>query len=259
MLPRRPAVDVIARRRSGGRPPARGEVADHLVGVDALLQAQVDGRVGLGVEEVVALVLGVVHPEAVLDVLGAGDAPGSERLPPPMVSRKSNRIGNSAPKRACTVLAQQRAGAGTARRRAPGAPRRVAEVEQQAVLLGHAVEAPAVVDGSSSRSQTSFIHWPPHGAGSKKGTGLHGPGRLGPARRARRRPGPAWARRGRWCRGRSRPARRRPACAGRRPASRRTRPACTARTSGRVRLSAPRLEISSRRKRWTSSRRARSA
>ena len=71
MLPRRPPVHVeLVREREAAAFLRAAQVAEHGRAVDALLQAEVHAGLLPGVEEVVALVLRVVHPEAVLDVLG---------------------------------------------------------------------------------------------------------------------------------------------------------------------------------------------
>src|SRR5258708_7337328 len=109
MLLRRPLVHVFVCVELRVVFLCGAKVGDHALAVDAFLQSQINTAIFGHVEQVIALVLRVMHPKMVLYVLVSG-CTWNERFPPSMVSRKSKRMGNSVPKRACTASPRSRRG-----------------------------------------------------------------------------------------------------------------------------------------------------
>ena len=70
VLFRRETVRIFLRRERGAPRLGLLQIAKHGGPVHVFLQAQVDARSGCGIQDVVALVLRVVHAEMLLDVLG---------------------------------------------------------------------------------------------------------------------------------------------------------------------------------------------
>ena len=165
----RPLVDILVRGKCGPAVLRLLQVARHGGGIDPFPQAEIDGRPGSGVQQVIALVLRVVHSEMVLDILGErmnlerkiAAAHGVQKVEPDGKLVAEPRM---------HFLAEQRAGLGEHQVDRGISKRTSPKPEQQAVFFGHAIEAPAIIRALRSRSQTSFIHWPPQGAGSKNGT-----------------------------------------------------------------------------------------
>ncbi len=139
----RDAVDEFFRVKLPGllRFSQRG---DHLVGVYAGLDAQIDRSIALrnGVKDIVAFVLRIVHAEILLDVLGERmhlkrevlSADGIEEVKADGELRAEARV---------YPFAEQRAGLGRRRILRGDLHHRAALFEQQAVLLRHAVKAQA--------------------------------------------------------------------------------------------------------------------
>ena len=135
------------------------------------------------VEQVVALVLRVVHAETSAGCTRSADAPGARgcRRPSCRGSRSGSgtrRRSAHAPPRPAARAAGGRRGRATAVSSAHVAEARAAGCSPPARSRSTSRSSPR----RGSRSQTSFIHCPPHGAGSKNGTTRNG------RRAARRRP-----------------------------------------------------------------------
>ena len=103
VLPGGPAVGVLRRRRTAARrsapPPGRGPSPR----VDALPQAQVDARVRRRRPAGSSFRPACSACRSVCWMYSVSGCTWKDRLPPPIVSRKSKRMGNSSPKRACTA------------------------------------------------------------------------------------------------------------------------------------------------------------
>ena len=95
------------------------------------------------------------------------------------MSRKSNRIGNSSPKRAWTASPSSSRGWRKTRSSAGTSTRVGAEAEEQAVLLRHAVEAPGVVRRLPRQAADLLHPLPAPGAGVEEGHHPEGPPRRG--------------------------------------------------------------------------------
>ena len=206
MLLRRPAVDVaLGRERRRRRPAPLRRSRDHRVAVDALLEPEVDAGVRPGIEQVVALVLRVVHPEHVLDVFG-------ERMDLEREVAAAHRVEEIEADRELVAearmdrLAQQRARLVRRPGRAKGS--RPASRRSRAAGCSPRARSRSTSRSSArrrSRSQTSFIHCPPHGAGiEERHHAERAASPRGAARAARVAVGQLRAPRGCSCRGRNR-------------------------------------------------------
>ena len=128
----------------------------------------------------------------------------NERFPPPIVSRKSKRIGNSSPNRAWTASPSSARGWSNTRSIDGISTRAPPNAEQQAVLLRHAIEAPAVVRRALDPGRTLPHPLPAPRRRIEERHDAERPrhrvarGRAAPPRRR-----PAWASRRRWCPGRN--------------------------------------------------------
>ena len=228
VLARREHVDVflgVERMLAVGR---CAQVGEHLCGSDARLQTEVDDSVVGRVEHVVALVLGVGHAERVADVL-------RQRVHLQREVAAAHRVEEVESDREFGAEARERALAEELPRMAEDEIDRrdldhaAAGLEQQRVLLRHAVEAPRVVVRRSGRGrECSSSTARPTRRGRRTA-------RRGTGRRSRRQaphgsPHRALPRRRRARRSRRRAdlsGRRACACAGRLCATRRRSRACT--------------------------------
>src|SRR5215471_17451065 len=97
------------------------------------------------------------------------------RLPPSIVSKKSNRIGNSSPNAAYTFLPSSSLGFAKTRL-IEGVSNVTPSSNLNTKLFSSGTQSKphAKFCCVRSRSQTSFNHWPPQGPGSKNGTTLKG-------------------------------------------------------------------------------------
>ena len=174
MLLRRPLVHVALGRE--GRPSRlrAAQVPHHGLAVDALLDAQVHAGPRARVEQVVALVLRVVHPEAVLDVLGERvdlerEVPAAHRVQEVEPDREL------VPEARVDGLAEELARVAEDEVDRRHLDPRPAEPEEQAVLLRHAVEAPGVVRGLAGQVADLLHPLPAPGTGVEEGHHAEGP------------------------------------------------------------------------------------
>ena len=140
----RDVVDVLFRRE--GRFPGLGpaQVGFHGGGVHVVLHAQPHRGIFPGVQNVVAFVLGIAHVEGILDVLGErvhlqGQVLAAHRV------QHVEADGELLAEAGVDAVAQQGTGLLQHQVQGRGLDERAAEVQQQAVFLGHAVKAPSIV------------------------------------------------------------------------------------------------------------------
>ncbi|MBT5579676.1 MAG: hypothetical protein HOJ56_05145 [Acidimicrobiaceae bacterium] len=132
------------------------EVSEHRLRNCPCLHAQIDSAVGFGIEDVVALILGVVKPEVCLDVFGdrvnlkreVATAHGVQKI------ESDRELG---PESCVHRVTQQRDRFEKDQIIRRYLDRLITEAEKQAVLLGDAVETPRVV-GRVSIQPTDLLH-----------------------------------------------------------------------------------------------------
>ncbi len=142
------------------------QIVRHLLRIDAFLQSEIDAGSGLGIQQVVALILRVVHAELVLNVF-------SERMNLQRQIASAHCVEEvEADRKLCSKPRMHSIAKKLHRLQKDeidcgNLNPVIAETKEKTVLLGHAIEAPRIVWRIRGRSQTSSIQWPPQGPGSK--------------------------------------------------------------------------------------------
>ena len=154
--------------------PRRLQVADHAARIDALAEAEINTGVSRCIQQVIALVLRIVHAEVLLDVLG-------ERMDLERQVAALHRIkkveadGEFVAEAGVYGIAQQGPRLVEHQVQRRQLQPRLAQPQQQAVFFRHAVEAPAVVDGRAVQI-ADFLHpLPAPGGRIEKGHHAEGP------------------------------------------------------------------------------------